>query len=87
MNWRSTRFGEASSAVIGKIFELWLACYTQREIAERLDVDVATTNLVLKELLGNGDIAKIQQFANSDPEYRDTEFFNYDVFTRNACKD
>ena len=56
-----------------KIFDLWLQCYSQREIAEKLDIALGTVNEVI-EVFKNGNIAKIERPPDFTPQL-------YDVWT------
>ena len=68
-----------------KTFDLWLSCHTQKEIGELVDVTQQTVSNYETEFTNIRHLTKICKFVkNSDPEYLNTDFFNYDVFTQNA---
>lgn len=46
-----------------KAFDLWLACHTQEEIAERLDIAKATVNNWISDSFSFGKLAKNEQSA------------------------
>jgi hypothetical protein len=46
-----------------KIFDLWLACYTQEEIAQAVSCDKASVSRFLDDLLQDGKLADPQQPA------------------------
>ena len=40
------------------MFDLWLQCYSQREIAEKLGITQPTVKEVIDKVIENGNIAK-----------------------------
>jgi len=40
------------------VFDLWLQCYSQREIAEKLGITQPTVKEVIDKVIENGNIAK-----------------------------
>ncbi len=60
-----------------KIFDLWMACYTQEEIGEIVGCVKSTVNEVLNEtLFENGKPAKTEQTYDDFLKDKPTAFFN-----------
>ena len=56
--WTEDRRDQLKRERDRKIFDLWLQCYSQREIAEKLGIALGTVNEVI-EVFKNGNIAKM----------------------------
>jgi hypothetical protein len=54
-----------------RIYDMWLACYTQEEIAEEEGIDKASANRQIESLLQKGEMAKTQQTLAT---FQDEEF-------------
>jgi len=63
--WLSRIDKDSKEARDKRIFDLWLACYTQEEIAGREGVDDSTISLMAKEFLNFGNIAENQKASAS----------------------
>lgn len=46
---------------VGPLFFKWLACYTQEEIAEKLDIAQKTVSNIIDDFTKNGKTAEIPQ--------------------------
>ena len=73
LQWTKDKRDELKRERDRKIFDLWLQCYSQREIAEKLDIALGTVNEVI-EVFKNGNIAKIEHPHDFTPQL-------YDVWT------
>lgn len=51
-----------------RIWEMWLACYTQQEIAEAVCVDQSRVAQILRDLLENSETEDSNIFRNFDPQ-------------------
>jgi len=58
-----------------KIFDLWLQCYSYREIEEKLNVDKDTISRAINNLSQNGHMAEMRHSHDFTPQL-------YDVFTK-----
>ena len=59
--WLSRIDKDAKEARDKRIFDLWLACWTQEAIAEECGCDKATVNRRIDDLLQNGELSSLQQ--------------------------
>ena len=81
-NWLSNIDKDAKEAQEQRIFDLWLACYAQDEIAEIEDIDKATVSRKIDDLLQNGKLSKMQQIQADHAVDFDIPLYN--VWTKNA---
>jgi DNA-binding CsgD family transcriptional regulator len=61
--------GDEKTARNRRIFEMWMACYTQEEIAERENVNKDTVNEICREMANSpkSDKALAEHAVNFDP--------------------
>ena len=69
--WLSRRMKDMKAERDRQIAELWLACYTEEEIAEKVGVDQATVNRTMEEPCKADTWQKCMIFsAYSDPSWQ-----------------
>jgi hypothetical protein len=61
--WLSHIDKDAKDARNPRIFDLWLACWTEEEIGETVGCDKATVSRIINDLLQDGNLAKLQRIA------------------------
>jgi len=75
-NWLSRIDKDTKAARDKRIFDMWLACHTQEEIAEVVGCDKATVNRILEDLLQNGKLSDLQHAAASHLTDFDPPIYN-----------
>jgi 16S rRNA G966 N2-methylase RsmD len=63
-SWTKDRRDEKEKRNRQTIYDMYMACYTQEEIAKEVEVDVATINRRIAGFLQNGNFADLQNFRN-----------------------
>ena len=77
--WLSSYKHDAKAEMDAKIFDLWLRCYTEREIADRCEIPQKTVDRKIESLSHLGHLSKMTQ---NDANYASDEWFPYNVWTK-----
>jgi hypothetical protein len=66
--WTKDKRQQKEQEVKQRIFEMWMRSHTQQEIADSVDVDIATVNRRIADFLQNDQVNDLQIFRNFEPQ-------------------
>jgi hypothetical protein len=66
-SWLSRTIKEEKERKKEKAYEMWLACATQQEIAEAVDIAVETASVWCKDFSGSTASEESEKWQNFDP--------------------
>jgi 16S rRNA G966 N2-methylase RsmD len=73
--WTSVKQDQKEEQTKQRIYDMWMSCHTQQEIADVVCVDPGTVSRKIADFLQNGQLSFLQEFRNFEPEVYTTWSF------------